>query len=68
MDPGVRGHGMKADPPGQGTYMYGPNMNAFWWATVEIWNFEKLEHKTQCDADANADDWGDTKLSINGVQ
>ena len=35
---------MEWKPVLQGTY--GSNTNAFSWVAVEIWNFEKLEHKT----------------------
>ena len=47
-------------------------MNAFWQVVIDIWTFEKLEHKTstQCDKnmDTDMDDWGDYNSSLNFVQ
>ena len=48
---------MEWKPTCQGSF--GPNRNAFWWVVVEIWTFEKLEHKTSTQCDGNADDRGD---------
>ena len=64
MDPGVGGGGlgvMEWKPVFQGTY--GPNMNAFWWVVVEVWTFEKPEHKTLMQRDADAEDRGNYNSS-----
>ena len=52
---------MEWKPALQGTY--GTIMNAFWWVVVEIWTFEKPEHKTLTQCDVAADDRGDYNSS-----